>query len=450
MSRAKASSELCVGLARAVITPPPRVALAGYFSPRFNRGVRDDLYVRVCLFRQGKVTAGIVQLDLCEMQTSLYEAMRQRFNAISAGLGDQVMVAVTHTHTGPETRVTRDAAHQHALDFIVDQAEAAMRTALWRFVPVELRALSIVNNPFAYNRRYWMTDGRVVTNPGKLNPAIVRPEGPVDRQVHAVLLFAQGFPAGMIVNLTNHTDTIGEDRVSADWPGFLERSLQAALGCQIPVLTLVAPSGNINHFDVTSAQGQTCYEEARRIGEGYADIILRSLDEATPIPPAPLAFANQTFTLQRRKVTLAELRQARALLAKPEADTGVYTSEDLARGVPGVLRFFAEQLVSFAKHDAGRTADFPLMALRLGQDTAIASLPGEPFTEIGMGVRQQSPFQRTLLASLANGCPGYIVMDECFERGGYEQLPIEDAGAGKGTAQALQAGVLQALERVAP
>jgi hypothetical protein len=448
MSRSKSSAALCVGLARAVITPPPGVALAGYFSPRYNRGVLDDLSVRVCLFRQGKLTAGIVQFDLCEIPGPLYEIMRSRFNAVEAGLGDRLMMVASHTHTGPEMRAARDALHEHALAFIVDQAEAAVKTALWRFVPVELRAVSIINNPLAYNRRYWMADGRVVTNPGKLNPAIVRPEGPVDREVHVVLLMAHGYPAGMIVNVANHTDTIGVDRVSADWPGFLEYSLQAALGCQLPVLTLVAPAGNINHFDVTSAQGQTCYEEARRIGEGYAGIILRALEDVAPVPPAPLAFTRETFALHKRTIPAADLRRAKALLAKGEEPEGVYTSEDLARGLPAVLRFFAEQLVTFAKREGGSTVEFPLMALRLGKDTAIVSLPGEPFAEIGMGIRLHSPFPRTLLASNANGQAGYIVMDECFERGGYEQLPIEDGGADKGSAQALQACALEALRAV--
>jgi hypothetical protein len=449
MSKTKPAGELHVGLARSLITPPPGVALAGYFSPRYNRGVHDDLYVRVCLFRQGELTTGIVQFDLLELPLAFYETLRTRLNTVSAGLGDRLILAATHTHTGPEMRAARDATHEHALAFIVDQTEAAVRTALWRFVPVELHAVSVINNPLAYNRRYWMADGRVVTNPGKLNPGIVRPEGPVDREVHVLLLMAGEFPAGMIVNLANHTDTIGDDRVSADWPGFLERALQAALGCQIPVLTLVAPAGNINHFDVSSGQGQTCYEEARRIGEGYADIILRALDEAEPVPPAPLAFSCETFTLHKRTIPAAELRRAKALLAKSKATEGVFTSEDLARGAAPVLRFFAEQLVTFAQRESGKTLTFPTMALRLGKDVAIAGLPGEPFAEIGMGIRQQSPFGRTLLASLASGYAGYIVMDECFERGGYEQLPVEDGGGAKGSAQALEACVLKALRNAA-
>ena len=60
---------------------------------------------------------------------------------------------------------------------------------------------------------------------------------------------------------------------------------------------------------MSSAQSQTCYDEARRIGEGYAGIILRALDDAELVPPAPLAFSQETFTLHKRAVPPADNRR---------------------------------------------------------------------------------------------------------------------------------------------
>ena len=49
-----------VGIAREIITPPRGLPLVGYFNPRPNQGVLDDLQVRVLLFEQDGLIGGLV------------------------------------------------------------------------------------------------------------------------------------------------------------------------------------------------------------------------------------------------------------------------------------------------------------------------------------------------------------------------------------------------------
>ena len=51
---------------------------------------------------------------------------------------------------------------------------------------------------------------------------------------------------------------------------------------------------------------------------------------------------------------------------------------------------------------------------------AIVPIPGEAFSEIVLRIRDQSPFQYTLCASVSNGSHGYYVTREARVRGGYE------------------------------
>ena len=51
---------------------------------------------------------------------------------------------------------------------------------------------------------------------------------------------------------------------------------------------------------------------------------------------------------------------------------------------------------------------------------ALVGFPGEPFAEIGVRVRENSPFQFTHMAGYSNGVTGYVPTAEEFERGGYE------------------------------
>ncbi len=422
--------------ARTVITPPPGVSLAGYFEPRPNRGVLDELYARVCLFRQGEEIGGILELDLLYAPRWLCDAVRERLARRGHdGLARNLLICAPHTHTAPDPFPAENPLRKHAHQFIVEQAAAAVATAMHRFVPAGVETGTVINNPFAFNRRYWMRDGRVVTNPGKRNPEIVRPEGTVDRTIHFLRIQQFGRVAVVIANIVNHTDTIGGDLVSADWPGFLERRIQTALGRQCLVLPLVGPAGNINHFDVTSDQDQTCYAEARRIGEGYAEIILRAFDRARPLTP-DFRTAVAELTLQKRRIPPEEIRAARQLLATSRESGAALTSEDLARGSPAVLRYFARSLLRFAETEAGKSVTVPLTGLRLGAEAAVVSLPGEPFTEIGLAIREQSPFPATLIASNANAQVGYIPLDESFDHGGYEPLPVPHGGVAKGSARA--------------
>ena len=93
-----------------------------------------------------------------------------------------------------------------------------------------------------------------------------------------------------------------------------------------------------------------------------------------------------------------------------------------------MLRWFARQLLEFAKTESGALVEFPLTAIRIGKDFGIVSLPGEPFAEIGMAIKQGSPCDKTFVVSLANGQCGYVPLQECYARGGYEQLIVTMGG----------------------
>ena len=49
-----------------------------------------------------------------------------------------------------------------------------------------------------------------------------------------------------------------------------------------------------------------------------------------------------------------------------------------------------------------------MQVIALGNEVAWVSLPGEIFTELGLEIKQDSPFPQTIVAELANGSIGYI------------------------------------------
>ena len=62
-----------------------------------------------------------------------------------------------------------------------------------------------------------------------------------------------------------------------------------------------------------------------------------------------------------------------------------------------------------------------IQAMRIG-DIAFVGIPAEVFTEIGITIKEKSPFPVTIIVELANGCFGYLPTEKAFSEGGYETL----------------------------
>ena len=71
-------------------------------------------------------------------------------------------------------------------------------------------------------------------------------------------------------------------------------------------------------------------------------------------------------------------------------------------------------------------------AFRLDEETVLVTLPGEPFVELGLQIKQLSPFNNTILFSLSNSSASYIPTIKAFEEGSYEVVySILAPGAGE-------------------
>jgi len=427
------------GSSREIITPPRGISLAGYFNPRPNTGILDELFVKVLLLEQDTVVAGLVSFDLCFLDTGLIGRIKDELLKQGIKFGDNLIFSATHTHTGPMTGaffgMEPDEKYLHTL---IWKTSLAVLHAYQNLAPAEIMSASVDDNPYAFNRRYLMKDGRVLTNPGKLNPDIVKPEGLVDKEISIFAVMRDGRISAMAVNIVNHTDTVGGNMVSADWPGIMERVIQNKLGYELPVLSLIGCSGNINHIDVSSRTSQTNYGEAFRIGKGYAEIILNAMSKLAAIGSSSLDVVTQDMEIPFRIIRDEEFVKAQEILER-SAETGGsgkdMTSEGLAIGEGPVAKFFAEELVAYKKNCSGLSRKFKIIAFKIGDKLSFLSLPGEPFTEVGLSIKKESLFHVNFIISNAMGRCGYVPMPECFLYGGYEILPVVGGAPREDTAE---------------
>ena len=329
-----------------------------------------------------------------------------------------------------------------AFDAIVEGAVRALRRATMNLQPAQLEVGSVYNNPYAFVRRYWMKNGTLITNPGWGNPDIDKPESEFDRTINILKVVQGGRTAVIIANIGNHGDTIGGNLVSADWYGRFAQEIQHELKSSLPVLVVDDASGDLNHFDFHQKINQSSYAEAVRIGRGYARIVLDALDHLEPVEEAPVEIKNATVVIPHRKLTDAEVAEAKHILATvPDIPKeGDFESQDLANKVPAALRYFARRALE-CHEKSTPSHEGRLTSIKIGNQVAFASLPGEPFNGISRAIRAASPCKYTFVIELAQSYSGYVPMPECFEHGGYEVQPDIDSVAQNAATEIINAAV---------
>ena len=70
----------------------------------------------------------------------------------------------------------------------------------------------------------------------------------------------------------------------------------------------------------------------------------------------------------------------------------------------------------------GAALDAEVQAFRIRPDLAIVLLPGEVFVDLGLAIKQASPFKHTLVIELSNDNPAYIPTVKAFREGSYETV----------------------------
>jgi len=345
-----------------------------------------------------------VACDLIGCPSEVAEAARARIEKESGLSGEAILIHAIHTHTGPVV----EGGYAEGLP---DKIAQSVRIAGERMREVRVGVGLAKEEGLSFNRRFFMKGGGVQTNPGKLNPDIVRPEGPIDPEVGVIsLVEPNGTPMATIVRFAMHLDTISGTSISADYPFFLERALAEERGQDFPLLFLKGCSGNINHFDVQSSDPQKSFGESERIGRVLVRAVAEAMDRLTFLPSAELASVRRTVQLPCATVTDEQVAWARQVVAQPADPTKDFTMD----------RVKAMRVMKV--HEMEKSyIPAEVQVLRIG-DVAFVGFPAEMFVEWAMQVREHAPFRYTFPIDLSNGSVGYIPTRRAFDNGGYEPV----------------------------
>ena len=411
-------SNIKVGVSRICITPPLGTPLSGYFEPRYTSGVHDELYATAVAFDDGKSKAVVISLDLCGLKNQWWlDDCKKMISDYCQIPIEAIIVTCSHTHTGPivgpdikDSGADSNKSYDNFLMLCLRDA------AFGALADVKASKFYIAENnvdDLAFCRIFRMKDGSVRTNPGVCNPDILHPLAEPNEQMTLVKIIREDAEDIILVNFGVHADCIGGDVISADWPGVMRDTIESIYPDAFCVF-LQGCEGDLNTINVKGMIHGKGFARAASNGHRIAGAVIQVLDDVREISLENIAFANKTIFIPTNQEN-HRLDEARCIveLHRQERDDEI---EDDGSGITTIV---SEAIRIIDLENGPEEFKFNLSAIKIG-DMAIVGLPGEPFSEIGKRIIENSPFEKTLICVLTDGGEIYFPTTFVIGEGGYE------------------------------
>ena len=418
------------GAATSNITPPLGEPIVGGWSPYPARHIHDELHARCLVLDDGRTRLAFVICDNVGIPREVYDAAKRQLRETAALPPENVMMAATHTHSATTARSDNRLLHSEQLSdyqqFLARRIVDGVVRAINNLEPARIGWGSVDVPEEVFNRRWHMTGGpalrnpfggvdQVRMNPPAGDPALVRPAGPVDPQVSFISVQStEGRPIALLANYSLHyVGGVGPGHVSADYFAVFADRIQELLGADRldpPFVGIMSngTSGDVNNIDFRSkGERRQPYEKIRSVAYRVADAVYKAHGEIEFRDWVPLAAAQEELTLGVRKPTQEQLSYLRKILEDPEHAPKWHSREET----------YARRVLQ--QHESPDEVSVILQAFRIG-DLGVAAIPFEVFTEIGLEIKEKSPFAQTFTIELANGSYGYLPTPRQHELGGYE------------------------------
>lgn len=403
------TANLKAGMAKTVITPPVGTPLSGYGGRTDpSSEVLDDLYAKALVLDDGNERIALVVCDIIGFRIDMVNEMRAVIQQQTGIQPDNVMIACTHTHSGPNLRAA-DSAYVEILKRHIAGAVAA-----------------------AVNR---MQDARVGAAKGECHVGANRrhpnsPSGPYNLYTYpdgimdpTVMVLRVEDTAGNIIGLiTNHAGhPVGwgsrELGISRDYPGFALDVLEKVWGDDVVAVFLQGCCGDLNLNWIWDKpekspmprrtmprEREPRLREVRRLGRILGGETLKAAETITDFTSDAVVKAARSDVEVPIRKDLPERMRERVARAKKE-------KKPLEPGKRGSVY----DAVAAGK----KTLTTEVQVLRVG-DYFVVGLPSEVFVEFQIEIRKRSGAEFTFVSELANDSISYVPTPKAYEEGGYE------------------------------
>lgn len=426
-------NNLRLGFSRVNINPQLGINISGYYIKRVAKGFLDDLEAQIIVLECRDKKIAVISVDALDLKSFYCNRLRNSIEAATGLSKENVFISSTHTHTGPVNTVDNlhyDEDKQKVVsytDFLETRIVDGVTMAICDLKPCKMAYIDgVAPERVAYIRRYKMKDGSTMTCPPIDDPNIDHPIGELDQRVNVLRFDRDGADNVVLVNYGLHADTIGGELISADWPGVMIRTFEKAVdsvkcvfipGCEGDVgSTNVHPQGgDMNDTFISFDNEMKSPGMARFVGRALAGTILQVYDKAHYIDVDDIDIIHKAIKIPSNMPEPKDLPLAHKYndLHKAGKDDEIpYEAMELTTVVAEAHRMCELE-------NGPEYFEIKLAGLKIG-DVAFIGIPGEPFTDIGVGIKKINGWKMILPCALVNGSEGYFPMKSAYDEGGYE------------------------------
>ncbi len=432
---------LQAGYAMCDITPAIGCPMDGYGArDHGSMGLEDPLQARVLMLQSDGGAVCFVCTDLLGVDEETADQIRQRGSEGTDLGAEQIMVCASHTHFGPCYRrraylppnLAELVSEEYRLNMVnavagaIEEAWGALRPARVGWSTGRAHGITFNRRPVddggnTQMRLVLEAPAAVAASRAGAELAAAWPRGgyggprlsapiPEMENLHAGVTdnevpllrvdTAEGEPLAALISFACHAVVGRGDGydISADYPGQARWAFERIVGGRM--LFAAGCAGD----QVPTWRREHSRERVGRALGAQAAKAWYEVPGLADTPPIATISRTVEIPVPEGYVTVDEAR--RMLQEAGDAD-----SADARQ---------ARSLLEKAEQVAGRTSiPRPIWAARVG-DTAFVGLPGEVLVEIGLQIKQRSPFPITHVCSLTNAYVGYLCTDRAIEEGGYE------------------------------
>jgi hypothetical protein len=393
-----------VGAAKVDVTPGDKELPPQYL------GVQDRIYSRAIVIDNGITGAALITLDAGGVPTQLWQAVSERIEKELHIPAKNILITATHTHSVPRSlgKTYEDGVFRSA-----QLAKESLRPAKISY-GTGLSYLNVQRDIIDPGTHQWWEGSNYA--------------GLSDKTVAVIKFEAlSGAPIAVYYNYAMHAVITGTlDLVSGDVPGAASRYIESALNENTVALWSEGAAGDQNpiYFQQTYDLRAIRVKEYAKRGQDISNAMPpggQGLDRKDP-EVARLMKEQKDMTTSMGQLLGEEVLRVTRETKNAESDGRIFGATKTIT-CPGRVRTNEGRGGMAGTYKEGPDVQIKVGILML-DDIAIGAVDAEVYNLIAQRLKHESPYSKTLMATLTNGFAnsGYIPDDASFGHNTFEVL----------------------------